>query len=106
MVLKNGDDPCTVLDGIPSASSPVDVAIAADEIKKAFGKEISLEDQTRQDYVLVKTAENPKVEGILDICQNYSAATVMPISSDQYEDLEAGNIIFVPMVSNVLSIFK
>ena len=67
----------------------------AAEIKNTHGEKISIEDQTRQDYVLLQTDETLNVEGILNICDDYSDASVMPITSEQSENLDSGDIIFV-----------
>ena len=67
----------------------------AAEIKNTHREKISLEDQTRQDYVLLQTDKTVKLEGILNICDDYSDASVMPISSEQFEKLDSGDIIFV-----------
>jgi hypothetical protein len=67
----------------------------AAEIKKTHGEKIFIEDQTRTDFILIKTDENVMAEGALNICQDYSAATLMHISSAQFEKLETGDIIFV-----------
>ena len=67
----------------------------AAEIKNTHGEKISIEDQTRQDYVLLQTDETLNVEGILNICDDYYDASLMPISSEQFANLESGDIIFV-----------
>ena len=99
MVLKNGNDPCAVFSGVPSVSSPSQVALDADKLKKKLGKEIQIKDQIREDYVLVKSSETPEITGILDICENYYAADLALISPTDYENLESGNIIFVSKVN-------
>ena len=67
----------------------------AAEIKTTHGEEISIEDQTRQDYILIQNDKTQQVEGILDICDDYSDASAMPISNEQFENLDSGDIIFV-----------
>ena len=95
MVLKSGNSPCNVTNLPPNASNQLVLALIAAEIKKTHGKKISIEDQTRTYLVLIQTDETLKLEGALHICQHYSAATLMPISSKQFKKLETGDIIFV-----------
>ena len=98
MVLKNGNEACAVFSGLPSVSSPFQVAMDVNNWKTNFGKEIKIEDQIREDYILIKSSESPAITGILDICQNYSSADLKLISPNDYENMEAGNIIFVSKV--------
>ena len=94
--MKSGDRSCNVINLPPNASYPLYLALMAAEIKKTHGEEISIEDQTRTDLILIQTDDATiKVEGVLNICQDYSAATLMHISSEQFEKLETGDIIFV-----------
>jgi hypothetical protein len=95
--LRRGNSSCSVINGSSSSSdsSPLALALMAAEIKNTHGEEISIGDQTRQDYILLHNEKNLQVEGILNICDDYSGASVMPISSEQFENLESGDIIFV-----------
>ena len=99
MVLKNGNDPCAVFSGVPSVSSPLQVALDADKLKKKLGNEVQIKDQIREDYVLIKSSETPDITGTLNICENYYAADLMLISPNDYENLESGNIIFISKVN-------
>ena len=57
MVMKRGDSPCTVFEGFHP--SPVNVALEAAKTKM----DIPLEDQTRSDYVEIKSEDVPNIEG-------------------------------------------
>ena len=99
MVLKNGNDPCAVFSGVPSVTSPLQVALDADKLKKKLGNEVQIKDQIREDYVLIKSSETPEITETLNICEKYYAADLMLISPTDYENLESGNIIFISKVN-------
>ena len=96
MILKRGDGPCSVMKIAEDPDfTPLQIALDAAEIKTTHGEQISLEDQTRGDVVFVTSEQIPNISGDLNVCQNYSAGTMLPISSEQFNSLESGNIIFV-----------
>eukprot|EP00091_Calanus_sinicus_P023840 TRINITY_DN8274_c0_g1_i1.p1 TRINITY_DN8274_c0_g1~~TRINITY_DN8274_c0_g1_i1.p1 ORF type:complete len:610 (-),score=95.70 TRINITY_DN8274_c0_g1_i1:144-1973(-) len=93
-VLRRGNGPCSVTSGL-SNTSPLSLAMQAAEIKKTHGEKITIEDQIRQDFILLQTDKIPNVEGVLDICDAYYEASSLPISSAQFKKLDSGDIIFV-----------
>ena len=102
--MKIGNSPCVVIIGIPYSSSVASLALRVAEVKEEIGEEVSLEDQTRYNLIVVRTDETPKVEGILNICQHYSlASATIFISTGQFETLESGNII---VVNNTLLVIE